>query len=54
MHIVFFRNLPLSIIIALPLCMVIYVLTIVSYFSVMSIAEMIDSEAVAMVSIVII
>jgi len=45
-----YRNLPLSIIIGLPLVMCAYVMTNVSYFTVMSIQEVISSSAVAIVS----
>jgi len=41
------RNLPLSIIIGVPLVMLAYVLTNISYFTVMSIQEVIASPAVA-------
>jgi hypothetical protein len=49
-----FRNLPLAILIGLPLVTVVYVLTNLSYFTVMSIDEMISSPAVGVVSIAII
>jgi L-type amino acid transporter 9 len=41
------RNLPLAICIGMPLVIIAYVLTNISYFSVMSIEEMISSPAVA-------
>ncbi|ESO06959.1 hypothetical protein HELRODRAFT_110971 [Helobdella robusta] len=41
------RNLPLAIIIGVPVVIGVYVLTNVSYFTVMSMQEMIDSTAVA-------
>ncbi len=44
------RNIPLSILLSLPLCMVIYVLVNVSYFTVMSKDELLASNAVAVVS----
>jgi len=44
------RNLPLSIIIGVPLVMVVYILTNISYFAVMSVDELIASPAVAVVS----
>lgn len=45
-----FRNLPMSIAIAIPLVTMCYVLINISYLTVMSAAEMIESEAVAVVS----
>ena len=44
------RNLPLAIIIGVPLVMVVYVLTNISYFTVISLQELIDSPAVALVT----
>ena len=44
-----YRNLPRSIIIAIPLVTMCYVLINISYLAVMSAAEMIESEAVAVV-----
>lgn len=41
------RNLPLSIIIGIPLVTLCYALVNVSYLAVMSVSEMTDSEAVA-------
>jgi len=41
------RNLPLSIVIGLPLVIIVYILTNISYFTVMSVEEMISSPAVA-------
>lgn len=46
-----FRNLPRSIIIAIPLVTLCYVLINLSYLAVMSAEEMVESEAVAVVSI---
>ena len=45
------RNLPLSVIIAIPLVTVCYLLVNISYLLVMSPAEMMISDAVAVVSI---
>lgn len=42
-----FRNLPLSIIIGIPLVTLCYALVNVSYLAVMSVSEMMDSDAVA-------
>ena len=44
------RNLPLSIIIAIPMVTICYLLVNVSYLAVMSPSEMMISEAVAVVS----
>jgi len=41
------RNLPLAICIGMPLVIIAYVMTNISYFTVMSVQEMIDSPAVA-------
>lgn len=51
LSIFFFRNLPRSIMIAIPLVTLCYVLINMSYLTVMSAAEMVESEAVAVVSI---
>ena len=45
------RNLPRSIIIGIPLVTLCYFLINISYLAVMSAAEMVESEAVAVVSI---
>ena len=45
------RNLPLSIIIAIPTVIVIYLLANVSYFTVMTAEELLASPAVAMVNV---
>ena len=44
------RNLPLSIIIAIPMVTICYLLVNISYLAVMSPSEMMISEAVAVVS----
>ena len=44
------RNLPFAIIIALPLTTILYVLINVSYFTVLTPQEIINSDAVAVVS----
>jgi hypothetical protein len=49
---VLFRNLPLAILIAMPLVISVYTLTNLSYFTVMSIDELINSPAVAVVSMI--
>lgn len=41
------RNLPLAIVIGVPLVMIVYILTNISYFTVMSVEELIASPAVA-------
>lgn len=45
-----FRNLPLAITIALPLTTILYVLINVSYLTVLTPQEIINSDAVAVVS----
>lgn len=50
----YFRNLPRAIWIALPMVSIIYVMANVAYFAVVSRMEMMTSEAVAAVSIIII
>ena len=45
------RNLPLSILIAIPMVTVCYLLVNVSYLTVMSPSEMMISDAVAVVSV---
>jgi hypothetical protein len=47
--IVFYRNLWLAIVLALPSIMVLYVLTNISYFTVMNKATLLSSNAVAVV-----
>ena|SRR6218665_1750190 len=48
--VVIYRNLPLAIVIGVPLVMILYTLTNISYFTVMSVEELIASPAVAIVS----
>lgn len=45
------RNLPRSILIGMPVVVILYLLVNISYFSVMSVAEVLESPAVALVSI---
>lgn len=45
------RNLPLAIIVGIPLVTVCYILMNVSYFTVMTATELLQSQAVAVVSV---
>ena len=47
----FYRNLPLAIMIGIPLVTVLYLLVNISYFTVMSVDELLNSPAVAVVSL---
>ncbi len=44
------RNVPLAVILGLPIIIILYILTNVSYFTVMSVEELLASPAVAIVS----
>ena len=45
-----FRNLPLAVYISMPLISIVYILANISYFSVLSPDELVESTAVAVVS----
>ena len=45
-----YRNIPLAIMISMPIVTVLYLLVNVSYFSVMSIEDLLNSPAVGIVS----
>lgn len=44
-----YRNLPLAIVIGVPLTMIVYILTNISYFTVMSLDDLLQSPAVGIV-----
>ena len=46
-----FRNLPLAVYISMPLISIVYILANISYFTVLSPDELIESAAVAVVSV---
>ena len=48
-NVLFFRNLWLSIVLAVPTVIILFVLTNISYFTAMNRAELLSSDAVAVV-----